>query len=572
MSFKKVKLDNKLFLGFGIMMIFIILIAGFSINRFLIMRSRFNTVAVTDYKKVELAGEMRAEIDSIGKSIRNIMVSSDENYLKEQSADVNKSIQEYKDTEKKLQGMLQDTREKELFSSLQSNDKIMYPLIDKIVQESIAIQVDDDVLQNGLTELAGPESRWNSSVKALEDYQYQFAGKAAVTSEQDAQGDTVIIIVVFILSLLVSIASAFGIKISISAQMKNLMNASQKLSDGEFNFEMPVFAKDQIGYTVQALNEAVKKLKQIIIAVKKESLDITKNTDNTEEMLSAITEYAEGVSSSSEQISASMQECSAALEGVTSTAVSIKEDTNFSMQKARDGVKLAINIQNSADNAAKDTAVSKENVEKIYTNSRESLESAIRDAKVVEEVSKMAQIISGIAEQTSLLALNASIEAARAGEQGKGFTVVADEVRKLAEQSSSAVSEIQNNVQKVISAVNDLSSSSQDIMNVIEQNVFTDYERLIDTSKKHKKDGDIIKNMVEEFSDSLEKISSSIDQMVNNLEEVSVSVSDVAKSSGEIACSIENVSENNTNVLSQARKNAESADKLSVLMNKLIIE
>lgn len=572
MSFKKVKLDNKLFLGFGIMMVFIILVAGLSINRFLIMRSRFNTVAVTDFKKVELAGEMRTEIDSIGKSIRNIMVSSDENYLKEQSADVNKSIQEYKDTEKKLQGMLQDTRERELLSSLQSNDKIMYPLIDKIVQESIAVQVDDSVLQNGLTELAEPESRWDSSVKALEDYQYQFAGKAAVTSEQDAQRDTVIMIIVFILSLLVSIASAFGIKISISAQMKNLMNASQKLSDGEFNFEMPVFAKDQIGYTIKALNAAVKKLKQIIIAVKKESLDITKSTDNTEEMLSAITEYTEGVSSSSEEISASMQECSAALEGVTSTAVSIKEDTNFSMQKARDGVKLAINIQNSADNAAKDTAVSKENVEKIYTNSRESLESAIRDAKVVEEVSKMAQIISGIAEQTSLLALNASIEAARAGEQGKGFTVVADEVRKLAEQSSSAVSEIQNNVQKVISAVNDLSSSSQDIMNVIEQNVLTDYERLIDTSKKYKKDGDIIKNMVEEFSDSLEKISSSIDEMVNNLEEVSVSVSDVTKSSGEIACSIENVSENNSNVLSQARKNAESADKLSALMNKLIIE
>lgn len=572
MSFKKVKLNSKLFLGFGIMLAFIILLAALSINRFIVMWSRFNTVAVTNNRKVEMTAEMRAEIDSIGKSIRNIMISSDENYLKEQSTDIDKSIKEYKATENKLEKMLQDKKEKELFTAVKSNDEIMYPLINKVVQESIAVEVDQDTLQNGLTELTGPEAKWDSSVKILADYQYQLAKDAAETTRQDAQKDAIIMLIVSAFGLLVCMASAFGIKISISAQMKNLLNGSQKLSGGEFNFEMPVYAKDQIGHTVEALNEAVKKLKQLIIDVKKESLDIVKNVDNTEEMLSTVTEYTEGVSSTSEEISASMQECSAALEEVTSNAAEIKENANSSMKRAKEGVQLAINIQNSADNAARDTAISKENVEKIYVSSRKKLQNAIDDAKVVEEVYKMAQIISGIADQTSLLALNASIEAARAGEQGKGFTVVADEVRKLAEQSSSAVSEIQNNVQKVISAVNDLSGSSQNVMNVIEKNVLSDYEKLIDTSKRYKEDGDTIKTMVEEFSCSMENISNSIDQMVNNMEEVSVSISDVTKSSGEIACNIENISDNDSNVLSQARNNAESAKKLSELMNKFIIE
>lgn len=84
-------------------------------------------------------------------------------------------------------------------------------------------------------------------------------------------------------------------------------------------------------------------------------------------MLSTVTEYTEGVSSTSEEISASMQECSAALEEVTSNAAEIKENANSSMKRAKEGVQLAINIQNSADNAARDTAISKENVEKFMS-------------------------------------------------------------------------------------------------------------------------------------------------------------------------------------------------------------
>ena len=159
----------------------------------------------------------------------------------------------------------------------------------------------------------------------------------------------------------------------------------------------------------------------------------------------------------------------------------------------------------------------------------------------------MVKVIYAIAEQTNLLALNATIEAARAGEAGKGFAVVADEVQRLAERSANATRQIDALVKTIQADTNEAVISMEKSTSGVVRGA----------------------QLAENASEALEEIESVSDQMADLIQNISASASQQAGVAAKLATTMNGIQEVTTRATSGAEKTSRSIGTLARLAQDL---
>ena len=206
-------------------------------------------------------------------------------------------------------------------------------------------------------------------------------------------------------------------------------------------------AKGQVAFVLQLITDltAIKSTQRTIVDVATQALDISNRVAAASEQLSA---QVEEVSQGTERQRENAASTATAMEEMNSTVLEVARNAGQASQEAENTKEKATQGANLVNNVI--AAIG--DVHRVAEDMKVSTEDLGAQAEAIGDIMN---VISDIADQTNLLALNAAIEAARAGEAGRGFAVVADEVRKLAEKTMSATVEVGSSIQRIQTSTSD---------------------------------------------------------------------------------------------------------------------
>ncbi len=384
--------------------------------------------------------------------------------------------------------------------------------------------------------------------------------------------------IISVTSILVAVLLLIVIALLIVTDITRSLHAATQqmnsMAEGDYaqnNMKKLLGRRDDFGHLANCMEDMKSAMVKLIRQVQEESETISIAAGSVDQCVAKLNDDIASVSAATQQLSAGMQETAATTmadeaAGIIHTAV------QHIAQRSQDGALGAAEIKGRANQTNQKIKSAQEKAAQLKKEIQKDLETALENAKVIEQIYELSGVIMNVVSQTNLLSLNASIEAARAGEAGKGFAVVAGEIGDLANQSRQTVMKIQDVTQEVTKAVDNLSANARKLLDFVVKDVTADYEGFLAIGEQYDKDGASVDELMREFSGIAQELFDNMEGIKNSMSDISRAAEEGAEGTAEIAQRASVIAGESAEVLDQVARTKHSSETLRTEIGRFRID